>query len=92
MHERWTADNLAVADARKAQLVRYAVPLIGKRPLGSVRPSDIRAILDTAHDAGLGRQSVIHVRNGLNAIFGPAWGEQGIASNPVEPIHVPDYQ
>ncbi|HWA77875.1 MAG TPA: hypothetical protein VG937_36325 [Polyangiaceae bacterium] len=74
---------------RLSRLERYAVPLLEKLSVKAVRPLHVREVLDEASKAGLSKQSVIHVRNDLSAVFGDLWRDEVITENPVKRVKLP---
>ncbi len=68
---------LSVRDERM-WLARYALDALGSLPLGDVRPSHVRGVLDDAAGKGLRRESVSKIRGVLHRLFGAAWREETI--------------
>lgn len=87
--ERQGGEGLKSWKERLSRLERYALPLLEKLSVKAVRPLHVREVLDEASKAGLSKQSVIHVKNDLSAVFGDLWRDEVIAENPVKRVKLP---
>ena len=88
-HERWVADDIADADTRLARLQTYALPQLGDMKAAAVKGADISDVLMDAKKAGLSKQSVRHIRNGLSSVFKDLWLDEVIPDNPVKRSRMP---
>jgi hypothetical protein len=74
-------DGMKTSKERLARVERYALPHIGTMKVDAVRPRHVRAVLEAAAEAGLSKQSMIHLRNDLSGILGELWREETIGEN-----------
>ncbi len=88
-HQRWVDDDIADAATRLGRLQTYALPYIGDRRAGDVKGADISEVLLEAKKAGLSKQTVRHIRNGLNSVFKDLWLDEVISDNPVKRSRMP---
>ncbi|MCA9622207.1 MAG: hypothetical protein KC731_24455, partial [Myxococcales bacterium] len=88
-HARWQGEDLGDAATRLGRLRDYVLPHIGDMAARSVQGSDVSDVLLAAKAAGLSKQSVLHVRNAMNAVFKDLWLDQVIDENPVSRSRMP---
>jgi integrase len=67
----------------------YLSPAIGSRDVRTIRAADIRAVLETAAEAGKSHKTLTHVRMAANTVFDALWREELIPENPVTRVRVP---
>ncbi|HKO53333.1 MAG TPA: tyrosine-type recombinase/integrase, partial [Polyangiaceae bacterium] len=87
--ERQGREGLKTWRERLSRLARYALPELGKLAIARVRPSNVRDVLTASGAAGLSKQSVQHLRNDLNGVFGDLWRDEQITENPVARVKLP---
>lgn len=68
------------------ELTRHVYPVLGDRPLGAIRPSEIQAFV---RGLGLAPGSVRNVVATMRAIFGAAIRDRAISRDPCERIALP---
>ena len=85
--KRQVKDNTWRRSYRPA-IIHHAVGYFGSRPLGDIRPTDVRAFLDACTDKGLHERSVAKLRMLLAAIFRSAEEEEIIERNPVSLVRL----
>jgi hypothetical protein len=83
------AQGVGMAKKERSTLERYAFQAIGRLPLGDVRPSHVRSILDEAVAQGRKRATVAHVRGALRRLFASALSDELVDVNPVAAVRVP---
>ncbi len=71
---------------RLARLEHYAWPKIGQMLVTEVRPPDVRRVLEGMRDAGLGRCSVVKLREDLQIVFECLWYDELVLQNPVKRV------
>ncbi len=82
------ADGLKTWKERLSRLRRYALAELQHLAPGAVTGKHIRSVLELAGQT-LSKQSVVHLRNDLSAVFGDLWRDQLIAENPVKRAKLP---
>ncbi|WP_437799510.1 tyrosine-type recombinase/integrase [Sorangium sp. So ce693] len=89
----WNAKRKAqeIVSARDdEQRIRdYALPRIGAKLLGDVRPTDIEAIFDDVVLAGRSKETLHHVRAGMGRLFKAAWRAGLVTESPVDKAELP---
>lgn len=74
---------------RMARLETDAFPKIGTMAVTAVRPSHIRAALESAVDRGLSRTTCSHLLVDISTVLGELWRDEVIAENPAKRVRVP---
>ena len=74
---------------RLSTLQRHVPEHIQSKRIDAIRPADVRETLEAARDAGLSKQSVIHLRNAMSSVLDALWRDEVIAENPVKRVRVP---
>ncbi len=82
------AEGLKTYKDRLSRLQRFALPEISHLEPGAVRAHHIKSVLDEAGKT-LSKQTVIHLRNDLSAVFGDLWRQEAIPENPVARTKLP---
>jgi integrase len=83
------AQGVGMAKKERRSLELYALEAIGRLPLGDVRASHVRSILDDAASQGRKRATVAHVRGALHRLFAAALADESIEQNPVTAVRMP---
>ncbi len=65
---------------------------IGDRPAAAVTKSEIEAIYAAMVAAGRARQTLVHIRNVMAAVFDDLWRDEQIPENPVKRARLPKVQ
>ena len=100
------ASSVKTKAERLSRLRRYAFGDIGHRPLretrkaddgreetaDSIRPADIRGVLEAAATSGLSLQTVEHLRNDLGSVFGRLFRDEEIRENPMARVALADLE
>lgn len=83
--------ELGLVEARRERrnLEMYAWKSIGQLPLGDVRPSHVRNLLDEAIAQGRKRATVAHIHGVLRRMFSAAVADELIEQSPVAAVRVP---
>lgn len=87
--QRQRSEGLKTWKEREQRLRDFALGRIGSAPVDKIRVSDIREVLEHARDAGKSRQTIVHLKNDLSAVFGDLWRDEVIAENPVAKAEIP---
>lgn len=87
--EQQAKDGLKTSKERLSRVRRFTFEQLGALPINEIGPAHIRGVLEGARDAGLGKQSVIHLRNDLGGVFADLWRDELIAENPVKRVTLP---
>ncbi|MBS2962089.1 site-specific integrase [Actinocrinis puniceicyclus] len=86
--EEWLRDHpkmRASTRARSVGLLRlHIVPYLGGKPIGEIKPADIRRWYKQINDGGLGSASVARAYSLLRAIFNTARKDEVIRRNPCQ--------
>jgi integrase len=83
------AEGLKTWKDRQQRLQDYAVPVLGELELGAVTAANIRDALDRCRAAGKSKQTLVHLRNDLRAVFDALWRADQVTTNPVAKVQVP---
>ncbi len=83
------AQGVGMVKKERANLERHAFEAIGRMPIGDVRPSHVRSILEDAAAKGLRRNSLAHIRGVLHRMFRAAVEDELIEHNPVAASRTP---
>ena len=83
------AAGVKSAKDEHGRTVAYAVPLLGELPVSQVTASQVNGVLDSVAERGKSKQTVIHVKQGLRAIFAQLKREGAIAGNPASEAALP---
>jgi len=83
------AQGVGMAKKERRTLEMYALDAIGRMPLGDVRPSHVRSILDEAAAKGRRRATVGEIRGVLHRLFRAAVEVELVEHNPVTPVRTP---
>ncbi len=62
---------------------------IGERVVTSVGKAEVEAIYDAMREAGKSRQTVVHIRNFVSAVFDDLWRDGLVPENPVKRARLP---
>jgi integrase len=87
--ERRDEQGVAMVTSERGYVRLHVLPVLGALPLASVRPAQIRAVLDGVVAKGLAQQTVNHVRAVMNRIFDTAWRDEILDENPVLRVRAP---
>ncbi len=82
-------EDLGTWQDRLSRLWRYAVPLIGSLAVSEVRPPHIKRVLVAGKTAGLGKESVRHLKADLSSIFTSLVGDDLVPHNIVKDVPLP---
>jgi len=87
--ERRTRIGVGMVYKERRNLEMYAWASIGHLPLGDVRPSHVRSLLDEAIAQGRRRATVAHIHGVLRRMFSAAVADELIEQSPVAAVRVP---
>lgn len=77
---------------RRAQLLRYACPLIGHMLVASMTFKDINRVLESAMKRKLSRQTVIHLKNSITSVIKGAYKREQIPNLDVlQRVELPEF-
>jgi integrase len=74
-----------------ARLTRYAFPVLAKMAVTDVTTADIHRVFDRAKQAGLQRQTVVHIRQDIANVFTSLKREGSIAASPMTDAELPRF-
>jgi integrase len=82
--------GMATVKERRSRLERYALPSLGPVPVTEIKAQDVREVLESARDAGLGRQSLLHLLHDVSSVLGELWREETLPENVAKRVTVKD--
>ena len=83
------AQGVATVQDERGWLRRDVLDAIGKVPIGDVRPSHIRGVLDESLARGLRRNSLANIRGVMSRLFRAAVEDELIVQSPVTAVGLP---
>lgn len=85
------AAEVGSAKDELSSLKRYAFPQLGHMEVTSVTPADVNAALDYCKAQGKSRQTVVHLRQGIRAVFEQVQREGTRPDNPTDDSTIPRF-
>src|SRR5450432_726563 len=83
------AEGLATWKDRLHRLSTFAFPEFGAVPVTAVRPTHIRQALDLAHERGLSRRTIQHVKIDISTVLAELWRDEVLPENAATRVRVP---
>ena len=80
------AEGLATWKDRLHRLSTFAFPEFGALPVTAVRPTHVRQALDLAHERGLSRRTIQHVKIDISTVLGELWRDEVLPENVATPV------
>lgn len=82
-------DGLKSWKDRRQRLRDYAEPVLGPLEVREVNAGHVRDALEECRAAGRSKQTLVHLRNDLRAVFDALWRSDVVKENPVDKVRVP---
>lgn len=85
-----TSSRIVTASERLSRLERYAFPILGEIVAAKVRASQVKAVLEAAAAAGLGRSAVEHLHDDMAAVLQSLWRDEQVKENVAQRVSPAD--